>query len=157
MKHLFFALFFALTTSLFAQTTLDEFNYANGGYLQLEKLGADPKSGYSIVKDESHRNYWGKWTGTYEVYKLIRVQDSSLSAVIFYNKTMGEVYCTVVEPRSDLEVLQLSLSKQKIFSGWVSAQPSLFLDMVQQAYWKDQIDQITDNVLQNEERGSFED
>ena len=157
MKQLFFALFFALSTSLFAQTTLDEFNYANGGYLQLEKLGADPKSGYSIIKDESHRNYWGKWIPTYDIYKLIRVNDGSLSAVIFYNKTMGEVYCTVVEPQSELEILQLSLSKQKIFSGWVAAQPSLFLDMVQQAYWKDQMEQITRNVLQLKENGILED
>ena len=157
MNRLLLIAFLAITTNLSAQTTLDEFNYANGGYLKLKKLGADPKQGYSIIQDESHRNYWGKWIGTYEVYKLIRDKDNSLSAVIFYHKTMDEVYCTVVEPQSELEILNLSISKQKIFSGWVAAQPSLFLDMVQQAYWKYQIDSISKKVAETEELETSED
>lgn len=147
------AFLLVLSTSLVAQTTLDEYNYANGGYLQLEKLGADSKSGYEIIKDETHRFYSGKWISTYQIFKLIRTEDESLAAVIFYNKTVKEVYCTAVDPNSELDIQQRSLSDQRIFSGWVASQPSLFIDMVQQAYWKSTLDDITDNIIRQESTG----
>lgn len=135
MRNFLFVLAVAFSSTAFSQTTLDEFNYANGGYLKLEKLGADSKQGYEIVEDNASRMYSDRWSDSYQIFKLVRTADNSTAAVIFYNKTMKEVYLTAVEPSSEKDIVDMSLSKQRIFSGWVASQPALFIEMVQQAFW----------------------
>ena len=95
MKQCLTTLAFVIATAVVGQTSEIELNYANGGYIELEKMGIDSKEGYTIEKtDLVFDEVFLRGDGPYSVLKLIRIEDKSIAAImIAQDGVKTSLYC----------------------------------------------------------------
>lgn len=93
-----------LTTLLFGQTTQMEMNYANGGYIELAKMGMDQMEGYEIretgILFPPARGLLSMSKKNFYVLKLVRTKDESIAAIMIAEKGEKPVM-TVMDPKTD--------------------------------------------------------
>jgi len=95
-----------LTTLMFGQTTQMEMNYANGGYIELAKMGMDQMEGYEIretgILFPPARGLLSMSNQNFYVLKLVRTKDESIAAIMIAEKgvkTSDDCYGPKDRPR----------------------------------------------------------
>ncbi|MDA7722023.1 hypothetical protein N8851_02910 [Schleiferiaceae bacterium] len=100
MKQFLTILALLTATTMVGQTSEIELNYANGGYIELEKMGIDSKEGYTIEKtDLLFDEVFPRGDGPYSVLKLIRIEDKSIAAIMIAQDGVKPVF-TVMDPKT---------------------------------------------------------
>tara|TARA_B110000027_G_C16075037_1_gene280954 strand:- start:420 stop:1268 length:849 start_codon:yes stop_codon:yes gene_type:complete len=127
-------LFCIISLGLFAQTTIDEYNYASGGFKKATQLGIGPKEGYKIVPFTGlvDSYYSNTWKGEYSISLLLREEsdEDSIAAVIL--EKGASTYC-VPHPYSD--ALMTSRSMTDFVEFWNSYNDALMFQLIQTAVW----------------------
>ena len=100
MKQCLTTLAFVIATAVVGQTSEIELNYANGGYIELVKMGIRPKKEYTIEKtDLVFDEVFLRGDGPYSVLKLIRIEDKSIAAIMIAQDGVKPVF-TVMDPKT---------------------------------------------------------
>jgi len=124
--------FFLCATSLVGQTSEIELNYANGGYIELVKMGIDSKEGYTIDKTELvFGEMFKRGNGDYSVLKLVRIEDKSIAAIMVAQDGVKPVF-TVMDPKTNGK-------KQCVnnigLTGTTIDIEDAFVKLIQKIYW----------------------
>ena len=122
-----------LTTLMFGQTSEIELNYANGGYIELQKMGIDAKEGYVIEKTglEFEDKFGIGGDGAYFVLKLFRTEDKSIAAIMIAQEGEKPVL-TVMDPKTRGK--KQYVSKERIIGSSFDATDAM-AKMLQTIYW----------------------
>ena len=132
MKNLLTTLLLLLATSVIGQTTIEEFNYAQKGYILLKENGMDTRSDLRFERVTTFEIPLED--DDFVILKMLR-KDNSLAAVFFGYETM-HCYGLVCDPRSTEEVIDRSRNSFRFMYPIGKISPSrIFMDISQRAFW----------------------
>ena len=135
-----------MSLGLFAQTTIDEYNYASGGFKKAAELGIGSKQGYTIVPFTGlvDSYYSSTWKGEYSISLLLRMEsnEDSIAAVIL--EKGASTYC-VPHPYSD--ALMTSRSMTDFAEFWNSYNDALMFQLIQTAVWGNSLNDKNKNRI----------
>ena len=121
-----------LTTLMFGQTSEIELNYANGGYIELKKMGIEPKEGYTIKKTGLKiKESRPKGDGPYLVHTLVRDEDNSVAAVMLAKDGQKPIF-VVMDPKTRTEEQYV---KQTSFMAYAIDAEDALVELLQEIYW----------------------
>lgn len=148
-RRLVFTLIFLMPLGLLSQTTEEEFNYANGGYLKLQELGYGTKPNY---KFENVLNPAPLKAGeSLGVLALVRESSrKTAAAIITSTNDQGatQVRWVICEPRTVWSLERKSFEQQNLFpAGTDSSTLAFTYRMFQQALWPEQVGEAENKTV----------
>ncbi len=97
---------FATTSSLQAQTTLEEYNYVTKGYKVQIESGLDMKKNY-VFEDVETKNTSERTAKLKVLYRTKSGKKEIAAYMVIYNKTgYAKQYICIPHPKSEEEILQ---------------------------------------------------
>ena len=121
-----------LMTSLSGQTSEIELNYANGGYIELQKMGIDSKEGYVIEETGLEiKERFPRGDGPYKVLKLVREENGSIAAVMLAQDGQKPIF-VVIDPKTRTK--QQYVQNSAIMGTGIDVEDAL-AKMLQTIYW----------------------
>lgn len=121
-----------LMTSLSGQTSEIELNYANGGYIELQKMGIDSKEGYVIEETGLEiKERFPRGDGPYKVLKLVREENGSIAAVMLAQDGQKPIF-VVIDPKTRTK--QQYVQNSAIMGTGIDVEDDL-AKMLQTIYW----------------------
>ena len=138
-RHLLFLALLFLPLASWSQTTEEEFNYANGGYLKLQELGYGTKPNYQLV--EAPVGIAPGQEGPVTVLALVREANEKTAAAILTTTDQNgqtQVRWVICEPRSVWSLEKKSFENQTLFPKSTDSSTLAFTyRMFQKALWPD--------------------
>lgn len=132
MKRILTIFGLLLMTSVSGQTSEIELNYANGGYIELQKMGIDSKEGYVIEETGLEiKERFPRGDGPYKVLKLVREENGSIAAVMLAQDGQKPIF-VVIDPKTRTK--QQYVQNSAIMGTGIDVEDAL-AKMLQTIYW----------------------